>query len=86
MKKYLIYIATALLISGCSDGDSSFMDEKVISTIEVGSEVFVGPGDSITPNTEDTEIVVSHYLNDTKSVEVLKGSITLLSGNYNVVE
>jgi len=86
MKKYLIYIAIALFISGCSDGGSSFSDEKTMSTIEAGEEVFVGAGDSITPDTEDTEIVVSHYLNDTKSVEVLKGSISLLSGNYDVVE
>ena len=85
MKKYLIYIATALVISGCSDaGDSSFSDGITMSTIEVGSEIFVGPGDSITPDSGDTEIVVSHYLNDTKSVQVLKGSVTLLSGNYNV--
>ena len=83
MKKYLMYISIALFISGCGNGDSSFSDGVVTSTIEVGSEIFVGSGDSIVADTQDTEIVVSHYLNDTKSVKVLKGSLTLVSGNYN---
>ena len=84
MKKYLMYISIALLVSGCGEGDSSFSDGLISRSVEVGSEVFVGSGDTVTPDTQDTEIVVSHYLNDTKSVKVLKGSITLVSGNYNV--
>jgi len=93
MKKYFMYISMALFISGCSggggSGDSSFSEDTdlpvspVSKTIEVGEEIFVGSGDSIVPNSSDTEIVVSHYLNDTKSVKVLSGSVTLLSGNYD---
>ena len=84
MKKYFIYVAIALLISGCGGGDSSFKDGQTSKTINKGEEVFVGSGDSITPDNSDTEVVVSHYLNDTKSVRVLKGSVTLISGNYDV--
>jgi len=87
MKKYFMYIAMALFISGCSggggSGDSSFSEDTSSKTIGVGEEIFVGAGDSITPDSEDTEVVVSHYLNDTKSVKVLSGSVTLLSGNYD---
>ena len=86
MKKYVIYIAMALLISGCSGGGGGEGETpaKTTSTIGVGEEVMVGANDSITPDTADTEVIVSHYLNDTRSIKVLSGSVSLLRGNYNV--
>ena len=89
MKIYLISLSlTILFFSGCaknSSGDSSSTEDNV-TTIEAGSEMTVKSGDSITPDTNDTEIVVSHHLNNEKSVKVIKGSVSLISGNYNIVK
>jgi len=84
MKAYLIYFAIAILMSGCGGGGGSGDVEGSTYNISEGTEVFINPGDSVVQDTEDTEIVVSHYLNNTKSIRVLKGSITLLLGNYDV--
>lgn len=83
MKIYLISLSLMIsFLSGC--GSSS--TENNITTIKAGSEITVKSGDSITPDTNDTEVIVSHYLDKTKSVKVLKGSISLINGNFNIVK
>lgn len=78
MKKYFIYLSLVLFISACS---SSTNNQEASNVFEPDSEFSVESGDYITPNTEDTEVIVSHASNDTRSVKVLSGSVTLVSSN-----
>jgi hypothetical protein len=91
MKKYLFYLlllAIAVVTSGCSGGGNSVYsadsNDSNETSVNIGETIFVNPGDSIVADTNETEVVISHYLNKTKSVLVLKGSVTLLKGNYTL--
>jgi len=83
MKKYFIYLIILVLISGCS---SSTENEGISNVFEVDSEFLVESGDYITPNIEDTEVIITHYSSELRSVQVLSGSVTLVSNRVELIE
>lgn len=86
MKSYIISVALAsifLIMAGCGGGSDTVTTEGDSTTkqvfTEVGEEVIVHKGDSITPLSSDTEIAISSTSGDSdKTVKLLSGSFELV--------
>lgn len=91
LKKYSIATLVALVVGGCS-GDSEFTSEitpivKESKTLVIGESVEVNPGDTLSPNNDETKIDVEHIIgSEKKRVTLLQGEATLIYGNYNTEE
>ena len=85
MIKYItIMLVVTMFVACSSSGGSSSSVETVKETVLTGQDIIVYPGDTVIPNDETTDIIINHDFNDTKTVSVLNGSITLIRGDYVV--
>jgi len=86
MKSFLFFCIALLILTGCSDS-SSHTDQNntqdTITTLFAGESAMVYEGDKLLPESTDTYIRVVHNIDDnTKTVNILSGSATLLRGEY----
>ena len=84
--KYSLALLAAVGFTACGGSDSSFEDTPAQAVIlGIGESIEVNTGDSVTPLSDETNINVTHSINnDTKVVTVLNGEISYLAGNYTI--
>jgi hypothetical protein len=82
MRKVLnivLFLVIAYAVAGCSGNITGEVSE---STVETGDTMIVRSGDKIVKNSDDTEIIIRHIIeNGTKEIEVISGSVTLIKVN-----
>jgi len=73
-----IYLLIAMLFLSACDEDSTFVDRGEI--LLACEEVELHSGDKVvsnTPNPEDTEILITHDIDNKKTLIVIKGEVKL---------
>lgn len=78
---------TLLLLAGCGESSNKTLFGETttdgVYSMSAGDVSQILEGDILEPNDETTRVQVDHILDDdTKYVTILKGSATLLRGQY----
>ena len=74
-----------MILSGCGNDSKSSKKETV--ALVVGEPVSVYPGDTVTPENEETRISIRHEVGEEmKTVTLLAGGAGLLRGDYQAAQ
>jgi len=85
--KTIIFIGIIINFTSCGENINTEISASGSIDLTPGVETQILSGDKIKPADADTVIKVRHNVEDsTKYVSVLKGSITLVRGDYTVGE
>jgi len=80
MIKNILFLILIFLFSACeSDDNSRFIDGTLI--VRTCEEVIINSGDTAIANTanpEDTQVLITHDLDNKRTLKVLKGEVKLI--------
>ncbi|MEA2111705.1 MAG: hypothetical protein U9P71_06630 [Campylobacterota bacterium] len=82
MRQSSILVVLIFMLSACGSDSSAFVDRGVI--VKSCEEVKVYSGDSVvsnTPDPNDTLVIITHNLDNKKTLKVLKGEVKLTRAN-----
>ena len=73
-----------MILAGCGDSNSN---KKERVALVIGEPVSVYPGDTVTPENEETRISIRHEVGEEmKTVTLLAGGAELLRGDYQAAQ
>lgn len=87
IKQLVVGSAVAFFLIGCNDSVDTNLRTTQTIKLTPGVDTLIYPGDKLLPVDAATVVKVRHDVEGTlKYVSVLKGSVTLVRGNYIVKE
>lgn len=79
-------LAGTLLLAGCGSDSKSKSEVETIALVQ-GEPMSVYPGDTLSPENEETRVSIRHEVGEeVKSVTLLEGAASLLRGDYQITE